>query len=165
MSPLCERYVSAEKLNEMEPFHPLRVYDCEYCFLFQIDEYLSPEEPFSEYAYFSSYSDSWVEHMRRYADIIAARLRLGKGSLVVEVASNDCYLLQHFVRKGIPVLGIEPAANVSESTVRAIAYIEEGKRLAGLVDRIGTCRHDATDLLAAKRYLAAAAFEAERYIF
>ena len=118
MSPLCERYVTEEKLNEMEPFYPLHVFACEECFLFQIDEYVTPEENFSEYAYFSSYSDSWVEHMRRYADLIADRLRLGRESLVVEVASNDGYLLQHFVRKAIPVLGIEPAANVAEAALR-----------------------------------------------
>jgi len=113
MSPLCESYVSEERLNHMEPFYPLHVHVCEHCFLVQLEEYVSPERIFTEYAYFSSYADSWVEHMRVYADMIAARLGLGPQSLVVEVASNDGYLLQHFVRKGIPVLGIEPAANVA----------------------------------------------------
>ena len=117
MSPLCESYVPREKLNHMEPFYPLQVYVCEKCFLVQLQEYVSPQEIFTEYAYFSSYADSWVEHMRRYADLIAERLRLGKDSLVVEVASNDGYLLQHFVRKGIPVLGIEPAANVARVAI------------------------------------------------
>jgi SAM-dependent methyltransferase len=117
MSPLCESYVSGEKLNHMEPFYPLHVYVCERCFLVQIDDYVSPEEIFTEYAYFSSYADSWVEHMRRYADMITDRLGLGTGSLVVEVGSNDGYLLQHFMDKGIPVLGIEPAANVARVAV------------------------------------------------
>jgi SAM-dependent methyltransferase len=117
MSPLCESYVAAEKLNHMEPFYPLHVYVCDQCFLVQLQEYVSPEEIFTEYAYFSSYADSWVEHMRRYADMITGRLGLGTGSLVVEVASNDGYLLQHFVKKGIPVLGIEPAANVARVAV------------------------------------------------
>jgi len=114
MSPLCESYRSEEQLQQMEPFYPLHVYVCERCFLVQLQEFVAPEEIFTEYAYFSSYADSWVEHMRRYADTIAPRLGLGEKSLVVEVASNDGYLLQHFVKKGIPVLGIEPAANVAE---------------------------------------------------
>jgi hypothetical protein len=113
MSPLCESYVPEEKLNHMEPFYPLHVYVCDQCFLVQLQEYVSPAEIFTEYAYFSSYADSWVEHMRRYAEMITGRLDLGSESLVVEVASNDGYLLQHFVKKGIPVLGIEPAANVA----------------------------------------------------
>jgi SAM-dependent methyltransferase len=114
MSPLCESYVAEEHLNRMEPFYPLHVHVCERCFLVQLEEYVSPTEIFTEYAYFSSCSESWVDHMRRYADMIADRLRLGRDSLVVEVASNDGYLLQHFVKKGIPVLGIEPAANVAK---------------------------------------------------
>ncbi len=114
MSPLCESYVPAEKLNHMERFYPLHAYVCGECFLVQLEEFVSPEEIFTEYAYFSSYADSWVDHMRRYADMIADRLGLTKDSFVVEVASNDGYLLQHFVKKGIPVLGIEPAANVAK---------------------------------------------------
>jgi SAM-dependent methyltransferase len=117
MSPLCESYVSRENLSRMEPFYPLHVYVCDRCFLVQLEEFVSPEDIFTEYAYFSSYADSWVEHMKRYADMITDRLHLGKGSLVVEVASNDGYLLQHFVSKGIPVLGIEPAANVARVAV------------------------------------------------
>jgi SAM-dependent methyltransferase len=117
MSPLCESFVAAEKLNDMEPFYPLHVYVCEKCYLVQLEEFVSPRDIFTEYAYFSSYADSWVEHMRRYAELICDRLGLGKQSLVVEVASNDGYLLQHFVRKGIPVLGIEPAANVAKVAI------------------------------------------------
>ncbi len=117
MSPLCESYVPAEKANSMEPFYPLHAYVCGTCFLVQLEEYVAPEHIFSEYAYFSSYAESWVEHMRHYAEMISERLHLGPQSLVVEVASNDGYLLQHFVRKGIPVLGIEPAANVARVAV------------------------------------------------
>jgi SAM-dependent methyltransferase len=117
MSPLCESYVTSEKLNQMEPFYPLHAYVCEKCFLVQLDEYVSPEEIFTEYAYFSSYSDSWVKHMKDYTDMIVSRLRLDRSSFVVEVASNDGYLLQHFVDRGIPVLGIEPAANVAKVAV------------------------------------------------
>jgi SAM-dependent methyltransferase len=117
MSPLCESFLPAERLNQMEPFYPLHVYVCEKCFLVQLEEFVSPKEIFTEYAYFSSYADSWVEHMRRYAELISDRLGLSKQSFVVEVASNDGYLLQHFVKKQIPVLGIEPAANVAKVAV------------------------------------------------
>jgi 2-polyprenyl-3-methyl-5-hydroxy-6-metoxy-1,4-benzoquinol methylase len=142
MSPLCESYLTREKLNHMEPFYPLHAYVCEKCFLVQLEEYVSPADIFSEYAYFSSYADSWVEHMRCYADMITERLHLGRESFVVEAASNDGYLLQHFVKKGIPVLGIEPAANVAKVAVEkgiptlvnffgeqtATALVAEGKR-------------------------------------
>jgi SAM-dependent methyltransferase len=117
MSPLCESFLPAEKLNQMEPFYPLHVWVCEECFLVQVEEFVSPGEIFTEYAYFSSYADSWVEHMRRYAEMISDRLSLGQRSFVVEVASNDGYLLQHFVKKQIPVLGIEPAANVAQVAI------------------------------------------------
>ncbi|HET6900497.1 MAG TPA: class I SAM-dependent methyltransferase [Vicinamibacteria bacterium] len=117
MSPLCESYVSAADLDHVERFYPLHVYVCDRCFLVQLRQYVSREEIFTEYAYFSSYADSWVEHMRVYADRITDRLQLHEGSFVVEVASNDGYLLQHFVKKGIPVLGIEPAANVARVAV------------------------------------------------
>ena len=133
MSPLCESYVSHEQLNQMEPFYPLHVYVCETCFLVQFHEYVSPEDIFSEYAYFSSYSDSWVQHMGRYADMIVERLGLGAKSFVVEVASNDGYLLQYFVAKGMPVLGIEPAANIAKVAVeKGVPTLVEffGERLA-----------------------------------
>jgi 2-polyprenyl-3-methyl-5-hydroxy-6-metoxy-1,4-benzoquinol methylase len=117
MSPLCESYVPAERLNHVEPFYPLHAYVCDRCFLVQLEEFVSPADLFTEYAYFSSYADSWVEHMRRYAETVARRLGLGRESFVVEVASNDGYLLQHFVRMGIPVLGIEPAANVAKVAI------------------------------------------------
>lgn len=115
MHPLCESYVSEDKLNVMEPFYPLHVYVCEQCFLVQLHEYVSPADIFTEYAYFSSYADSWVQHAKRYTEMIEERLKLTGKSLVVELASNDGYLLQHFVAKGIPVLGVEPAVNVAEA--------------------------------------------------
>jgi SAM-dependent methyltransferase len=114
-SPLCESFVPPERLNEMEPFYPLHVWVCDRCLLVQLEQYVPPEEIFTEYAYFSSYSTSWVEHARRYAERMVERLSLSPASLVVEVGSNDGYLLQHFVARGIPVLGIEPAANVARS--------------------------------------------------
>jgi SAM-dependent methyltransferase len=117
MSPLCESYVPTDRLNRMEPFYPLHAYVCEGCFLVQLEEYVNPEEIFTEYAYFSSYADSWIEHMYGYANMVTDRFRLGGDSLVVEVGSNDGYLLQHFVKKGIRVLGIEPAANVARVAV------------------------------------------------
>ncbi|MFO7732150.1 MAG: class I SAM-dependent methyltransferase [Candidatus Aminicenantes bacterium] len=117
MSPLCESYVSAEDLNRMEPFYPLRVHVCERCFLSQLEEYVSPEEIFTEYAYFSSYADSWLKHAKAYADMAAERFAIGPGSLVVEVASNDGYLLQYFLEKGVPVLGVEPARNVAQAAL------------------------------------------------
>jgi hypothetical protein len=113
MSPLCESYVSAEHLNEMEAFYPLHVFVCERCFLVQLDEFVSPQHIFSEYAYFSSYADSWVAHARQYAELMTERFELTSESRVVEVASNDGYLLQHFMAKGIPSVGIEPAGNVA----------------------------------------------------
>lgn len=113
MSPLCESYVAAADLHKMEPFYPLHVYVCENCFLVQLLEYVSAGDIYSEYAYFSSYSDSWLEHASAYVNMIAEKLELGNKSMVVEIASNDGYLLQYFVEKGIPVLGIEPAANVA----------------------------------------------------
>jgi len=115
MSPLCESYVSPADINKMEPFYPLHVYVCEACFLVQLEEYVKPEDIFTEYAYFSSYSDSWVEHARQYADMMIERFKFDQRSLVVEIASNDGYLLQHFVKRDIPVLGIEPAANVAQA--------------------------------------------------
>jgi SAM-dependent methyltransferase len=117
MSPLCQTHISPERLNHMEPFYPLHAFVCDSCFLVQLEEYVSPAEMFSEYAYFSSYSDSWVEHARRYAAAMIRRLGLDAQSRVVELASNDGYLLQHFVRAGIPVLGVEPAANVAKVAV------------------------------------------------
>ena len=113
MSPLCESYVPRERLGAMEPFYPLHVRICEQCLLVQLEEFVAPEEIFTEYAYFSSYSDSWVAHARAYVAAAVERFGLDENSLVVELASNDGYLLQHVVERGIPALGVEPAANVA----------------------------------------------------
>jgi 2-polyprenyl-3-methyl-5-hydroxy-6-metoxy-1,4-benzoquinol methylase len=115
MSPLCESYLPAERLDDPETFYPLHVRLCGDCLLVQLPAYVAGEDIFSDYAYFSSYSDSWVAHAKRYADEMTARLGLTAGSLVTEVASNDGYLLQHFNAAGIPVLGVEPAANVAKA--------------------------------------------------
>jgi len=117
-SPLCESFLAAEQLNQMEAFYPLHVYVCAKCFLVQLEVYVSPQEIFTHYAYFSSYSDSWLQHMKAYTAAMIERFHLGKQSLVVEVASNDGYLLQYFVGSGVPVLGIEPAKNVAETAVK-----------------------------------------------
>lgn len=126
MSPLCESFLLAEQLNQMEPFYPLKVYVCSECFLVQLEEYVKPEHIFTEYAYFSSYSDSWLQHARNYTDYMTARFNLDPASQVIELASNDGYLLQYFVQKKIPVLGIEPAKNVATVAVeKGIATITE----------------------------------------
>jgi len=101
----------------MERFYPLHAWVCGECFLVQLEQYVAPDEIFSDYAYFSSYSDSWVDHARRYCEDMSHRFGIGPASLVMEIASNDGYLLQHFVRMGVPCRGIEPAANVAEAAV------------------------------------------------
>jgi hypothetical protein len=115
MSPLCESYLRADQLNQMEPFYPLHVFVCAECFLVQLQEYVSPAEIFSEYAYFSSYADAWLRHAKNYTDAMIARFHLNAASQVIEVASNDGYLLQYFVEQNIPALGIEPARNVAQA--------------------------------------------------
>jgi len=153
MSPLCESFVTAEKLNAMEPFYPLRVYVCGACLLVQLDEYVSPDDIFTEYAYFSSYSDSWVEHARRYCEAMCERFKLGRESRVYEIASNDGYLLQHFVARGIPVLGIEPAVNVAK--VAIAKGIPSVSRFFGLECAKQLAReHDQPDLLVGNNVLA-----------
>ena len=113
-SPPCESFLTVEQLNQVEHFYPLHVRICEDCLLVQLEAYVSAEEIFPEYAYFSAYSDSWVEHALAYTERMIPRFGLDPESLVVELASNDGYLLQHFVQRQIPVLGIDPAANVAE---------------------------------------------------
>ncbi len=112
-SPLCEKYVAPHQLSEPDRYYPLHAWICRQCLLVQLGAVVPPEDIFSEYAYFSSYSDSWVAHARTYADAVVQRFALGAGSRIVEIASNDGYLLQHFVARGLDVLGIEPAANVA----------------------------------------------------
>lgn len=113
MSPLANSYVPPERANAMEPFYPLRALVCSQCFLVQLEEYEAPEAIFSDYAYFSSYSTSWVEHSRRYVEHMIELLGLDARSYVVELASNDGYLLKFLQERRVPVLGIEPAANVA----------------------------------------------------
>ncbi|MES1260464.1 MAG: class I SAM-dependent methyltransferase [Acidobacteriota bacterium] len=113
MSPLCESYPARQDLNAGETYYPLHVYVCDACFLVQLDQYESAESIFTDYAYFSSYSDSWLRHADHYCGMMTERLHLTGESLVVEVASNDGYLLQYFGQRNIPALGIEPAANVA----------------------------------------------------
>lgn len=118
-TPPCETFLSADDLDQPEPTYPLHLRLCEDCLLLQIPALITPEDTFSEYAYFSSYSDSWVEHAKRFVDDAAARLGLGPESFVVEVASNDGYLLQHVVAAGVPCLGIEPSVNVGAAAREA----------------------------------------------
>ncbi len=118
MSPLCESFLPADHLNQMEPFYPLHVHVCGDCFLVQLETYVTPEHIFSDYAYFSSYSDSWLAHAKCYTDLMVERFGINTKSFVVELASNDGYLLQYFVEKRVPALGIEPAANVAEVAVK-----------------------------------------------
>lgn len=114
MSPIANDFLAAESLGHMEPFYPLRVFVCDECRLVQIEAFEPPEKIFQDYAYFSSYSTSWLEHAKRFAESARKRFALDENSLVVEVASNDGYLLQYFQAVGIPVLGVEPAANVAK---------------------------------------------------
>jgi hypothetical protein len=116
-SPLCQTVLSEQGLGEAEVFYPLHAKVCTSCWLVQIPEFVAPDGIFTEYAYFSAYSDSWVDHAHRYVEMIAARLALGPDDLVVELASNDGYLLQHFLPLGVPVLGIDPARNVAEAAI------------------------------------------------
>ena len=115
ISPLSNSYLTEEKLQQMEPFYPLNVYVCEDCFLVQLPEYQSPEHIFSDYAYFSSYSEIWLKHAAAYTNLMVERFGFDSNSHVIEIASNDGYLLQYFSKKGIPVLGIEPAENVAKT--------------------------------------------------
>ncbi|MEK7246716.1 MAG: class I SAM-dependent methyltransferase, partial [Pseudomonadota bacterium] len=136
LRPSANKFLTAAELDEIkrgkpEPKFPLKVLFCPRCGLVQLAEYRGPKEMFTpEYTYFSSYSGSWIDHARRYADMAAERFALGANSLVVEIASNDGYLLQYFVAKGIPCLGIDPARNAAEAARR--------KGVETLVDFFGT---------------------------
>ena len=152
-SPLCQRHVTPERLNQMEPFYPLHVWVCDRCWLVQLEEYVSPAEIFDDYAYFSSFSTSWLAHAKAYTQEMARRFAVGKGSRVVELASNDGYLLQYFKEAGVTVLGIEPAANVAEAAVaKGIPTVVEffGVRTARQV----RAQHGPADLLLGNNVLA-----------
>jgi hypothetical protein len=153
MSPLCESYVPADKLDTPETFYPLHVRLCDSCLLVQLPAYVSGEHIFSDYAYFSSYSDSWVAHAKRYAESMISRIGLGPDSLVTEVASNDGYLLQHFAAAGVPVLGVEPAANVAEAA-RAKGIRTEVQFLGAETGRDIASLYGAADLVAGNNVFA-----------
>ncbi len=115
-APASNSFLTKEQLNEPETFYPLKVFVCDNCFLVQVDEYKKSDAIFdSNYAYFSSYSTTWLAHSKKYTEMAVQRFRLGKDSLAVEIASNDGYLLQYFREKGVPVLGIEPTENTAEA--------------------------------------------------
>mgnify|MGYP003945730273 FL=1 len=153
MSPLCQTHVTAADLHEMEPFYPLHAFVCDACFLVQLQEFVSPQSIFTEYAYFSSYSSSWVEHARRYAEMAIGRFGLGKASKVMEIASNDGYLLQHFAAHGVPVLGIEPAANVAAAAI-AKGIPTEVRFLGSASAELIAAAHGQADLLLGNNVLA-----------
>ncbi len=117
VSPLANSYLKADQINQMEPFYPLRAYVCARCYLVQIPVFQSSEAIFGDYAYFSSFSNSWLQHAKDYTESIIDRFGFGTDSQVVEIASNDGYLLQYFAERGIPVLGIEPAKNVAKAAL------------------------------------------------
>ncbi len=118
MSPPSNRYLREDQLKDMEPFYPLHAYVCDQCFLVQLEQFHTAEEIFAhDYAYFSSYSSSWIAHCAKYCEQMQKQYGIGKSSLVIEIASNDGYLLQNFVKAGIPALGIEPAANVAKVAI------------------------------------------------
>ena len=153
MSPLCESYVLQERLDDPETFYPLHVRLCDACLLVQLPAYVPGEDIFSDYAYFSSYSDSWVAHAKLYAETMIGRRGLTRDSLVTEVASNDGYLLQHFQAEGIPVLGVEPAANVAEAA-RARGIPTEVQFLGADTGRQIAKQHGRADLVAANNVFA-----------
>jgi hypothetical protein len=153
MSPPCESYLDADQLDQGETFYPLHVRICAECLLVQLPAYIAAEEIFSHYAYFSSYSDSWLAHAKRFVDQAVARLRLGSDSFVVEVASNDGYLLQHVAAHGIRCLGVEPAVNVAEAALSKgipteVAFLgaDTGTKIAA--------EHGRADLVVANNVLA-----------
>ena len=146
MSPLCQTHIETHQLNHMERFYPLHAWVCSECFLVQLEQYVTPDEIFSNYAYFSSYSDSWIEHARVYTQTMIGRFGLDAKSKVTEIASNDGYLLQHFVKAGVPCLGVEPAANVARAAVeKNIPTIVKffGRKTAGEI----AAEHGKPDLL------------------
>ncbi|MBW4470410.1 MAG: class I SAM-dependent methyltransferase [Stenomitos rutilans HA7619-LM2] len=153
MSPLCESYVSLEQLNHVEAFYPLHVRVCDNCLLAQLEAYVKPEHIFSEYAYFSSYADTWLKHCKAYTDQVVERFNLNEQSQVIELASNDGYLLQYFVEKNIPALGIEPATNIAKVAIaKGIPTVNEffGQECAHRLIQQGK----QADLIAANNVLA-----------
>ena len=153
LSPLANSYVPVANATDKESFYPLHAYVCSECFLVQLDEFESPEHIFGDYLYFSSFSQSWLDHSARYVDAMTARFSLDGQSKVVEIASNDGYLLQYFVRNGVPVLGVEPAANVAATAVAAGVPTEVAFFGRDTATRLRQDGHGA-DLMAANNVLA-----------
>jgi len=151
--PLCESYLDDDGLHQPETFYPLRTYVCDECLLVQAEDFATPEQIFREYAYFSSYSASWLDHAARFSAAAAERERLGASSFVVEVASNDGYLLRNFVARGIRVLGVDPARNVAAAAEQqGVPTVTEffGAELA----RALVSEHGKADLVVANNVLA-----------
>ena len=139
MSPLANSFLTPEQGQQQEIFYPLHARVCHECFLVQVEVFESPENIFSDYAYFSSYSQTWLDHAEEYVEEVTERFNLGKDSFVVEVASNDGYLLQYFIPKGIPIQGIEPARNVAEvAREKGVPTISEffGEELANELSQL-----------------------------
>lgn len=152
-SPLCEEFVKPENLNQGQMSYPLHAYVCSNCYLVQVGEYVSPEEIYDDYYYFSSYSDSWLRHAREYVALMTERYAIGRDSFVVEIASNDGYLLQYFKEKDIPILGVEPSANVARDSVKRGIPTEEvffGEETAGELKK----RYRPADLILGNNVLA-----------
>ena len=152
-SPLCNTLLDEQALNRGEVFYPLHVHVCSKCFLAQLGDFVTPDEIFTEYSYFSSFSKSFVDHARRYVEDSIQRFSLNAGSKVMEVASNDGYLLQHFLPRNVPVLGIEPARNVAEAArAKGVPSISEflGEETAAAI----VAEHGGADLVIANNVLA-----------
>jgi SAM-dependent methyltransferase len=141
MSPLCEDFLSESEIKEMEAYYPLHAYVCSECFLVQLEEFATPQEIYKEYYYFSSYSDTWLKHSKKYASMAKERYNLNTDSLVVELASNDGYLLQYFMDENIPVLGIEPSPQVARQAIDKGVPTEMkffgGKTVGPIVEKYG----------------------------
>lgn len=153
-SPLSNSYLRAEQLALMEPTYPLDLYFCERCYLVQLNEFERADQIFGEdYAYFASYSESWLAHCRAYVEMVVDRFALGRNSFVVEVASNDGYLLQYFHARGIPLLGIEPAQSVADAAIAKGIRTETVFFGAAHADAM-RARGESADLLVANNVLA-----------
>lgn len=139
MSTLSNAFLKYEQINKKEPRYPLHAFVCTKCLLVQLEEFEKPENIFSDYVYFSSYSETWLTHVREYVEMMIRKFGFNRNSQVVEIASNDGYLLQYFKTEGIPILGIEPAANV--------AKVAEQKGIPTLVKFFGS--HTANELASA----------------
>ncbi|SHE33745.1 Methyltransferase domain-containing protein [Fodinibius roseus] len=152
-SPLCEEFVKPENINNGQQFYPLHAYVCDECFLVQVGEYVSPREIYSDYYYFSSYSDSWLAHAKEYVEMMRDNYGINQESFVVEIASNDGYLLQYFKKEGIPILGVEPSDNVAKVSIEKGIPTEQlffGKETASELQK----KYKSADLILGNNILA-----------